>query len=602
VFPKWALFGALLSLAAVNSRAATPFFPLSEVRAGMHGIGKTVFQGDRIEEFQVEILGVLPNAGPKESVILAKLSGGPLERTGVMQGMSGSPVYIDGKLLGAVAMAFPFSKDPIAAIRPIEDMVRVTQIPANPRDITRRPDVQTIADALQQGSFGVGLASAERPSDSKLINIATPLALGGFTQRAIDAFAPQLRALGLEPCQAISGGGNAAGGGSEPFGDPKRIQPGSMISVQLMQGDMNVGADGTVTYVDGDQIYAFGHRFLAMGSTGLPFSRSEVLTLLPNVNTSFKISSPKELMGVISQDRDTAVSGRFGQRASMLPLDITVHRDGKVFETYRMNMVSDALLTPMLLQMAVYSALDATERSSGAATLAVRGSIELTDRQSIRLNDVYAADTSVAQAAAMSTATPVAYVLRSGFDSLKLKSIHLDIDAIEKKHTLEIAEVVPSVHEVRPGETLSLAVQLTADDGADETRTAVYQVPFGAPAGPLFFTVADGAQTSLTELKFALTSEPRTPEQVLSLIGRLHDNDKAYVRVWRAENSYPAGVDELPAPPPSVALVMAASLGQSGIALNTMKNSRVAEITIGTSSKEGRMVTGSKTVQVEVKQ
>ncbi len=567
----------------------------------MQGTGRTVFRGDRIEEFHVEILGVLPNAGPKESVILARLSGGPLEHTGVMQGMSGSPVYIDGKLLGAVAMAFPFSKDPVAAIRPIEDMLRVTEQPAKPGD--EHKTFQTIADAVRQGNFGLSAAASEHAGDSKLMDIATPLALGGFTQRAIDAFAPQLRALGLEPCQAISAGGSAIGGQTTPFGDRARIQPGSMISVQLMQGDMNVGADGTVTYVDEDRIYAFGHRFLAMGSTGLPFSRSEVLTLLPSVNTSFKISAPQELMGVISQDRDTAVSGRFGQRASMLPLNITVHRDGRTLETYRMNLVSDALLTPMLLQMAVYSALDATERSSGAATLAVRGAIELTDLTTIRLNDVYAADTSVAQAASLSTAVPVADVLRSGFESLKVKSINLDIDALEKKRTLEIAEVVPSVHELHAGEALSLAVQLTSDDGADETRTVLYQVPFGSPAGPLFFTVADGAQTSMTELKFALTAEPRTPEQVLSLVRRLHDNDKAYVRIWRAENSYPAGVDELPAPPPSVALVMAASLGQSGAALNTMKNSRIAEITIGTSAdRPGRMITGSKTVQVEVKQ
>lgn len=559
----------------------------------MHGVGKTVFEGDKVEDFQVEILGVLPNAGPKESVILARLSGGPLEHTGVLQGMSGSPVYIDGRLLGAVAMAFPYSKDPIAAIRPIGDMLR----PTPPSQPVHRAPLQTAAQALASGNFGAAFA-ATPSSASKLINIATPLALGGFTQRTIDAFAPQLRALGLEPCQAISAGGGSIADRDVRFGNPATVQPGSMISVQLMQGDMNVGADGTVTYVDGDVLYAFGHRFLDIGSTGIPFSRSKVLTLLADVNTSFKISAPQEPMGLILQDRDTAVSGRFGQRANMLPMEVNVHRDGRTIETYRLGMVSDPLLTPMLVQMAVFSAIDATERSAGAATLGIRGVVELNGGRKIRLNDVYAGDTSVPQIAALSTTAPIAYVLQSGFDSLKVERVSLDINASEKKQTYEIEEVVPSKHEVHPGETIQLAITLTADDGGDEIQTASYHVPVGAQAGPLFFTVADGPQTSLMELKSALSNQPRTPEQLLSMVDRLRDNDKAYVRIWRTENSYPTGVDELPAPPPSVALVLASAQGAAGLALNTTKNSQVAEITV---DGHGRMVTGSKTVQVEVK-
>lgn len=582
----------LVSQAGVAA-GATPFFPLRDVRAGMHGIGKTVFQGDKVEEFQVEILGVLPNAGPKESVILARLSGGPLERTGVMQGMSGSPVYIDGKLLGAVAMAFPFAKDPIAAIRPIDDMIRS----AGPGEITRKPRKGTVAEALRKGDFTAAFTPPDAQSDSRLINISTPLALGGFTSRTIDAFAPQMRALGLEPRQAMSAGGSTLSAATAPFGDRSKVQPGSMISVQLMDGDMSVGADGTVTYVDGDQVYAFGHRFMAVGSTGLPFARSEVLTLLANVNTSFKISVPHELMGVILQDRDTAVSGRFGERASMVPLEIQMHRPGRPNESFHMNMVDDPLLTPLLLQMAVFSTLDSTERSAGGATLAVRGSIELNGNRSIRLDDVYSGDNSVPQVASLSAATPVAYVMQSGFDSLRVKSVKLDIEALEKKRTLDIEDAVPSRRQVRPGDSVDLTVNLTADNGADESHTVRYQVPIGAQAGPLFFTVADGPQTSLVDLRFALTEEPRTAEQLLGLIGRLRDNNKAYVRVWRPETTFPAGVSELPAPPPSVALVMASSLGSGGLALGTLKNSRIAEITIDAA---GRMVTGSKTVQIEV--
>jgi len=561
----------------------------------MHGVGRTVFEGDKIEDFQVEILGVLPNAGPKESLILARLSGGPLEHTGVMQGMSGSPVFIDGRLLGAVAMAFPFSKDPIAAIRPIGDMLRSADHPGG----AKSPPHSTIAEAMQKGFFGpLPAASPAGLGDTKLINISTPLALGGFTASTIEAFAPQLRALGLEPRQALSAGGSSVSAGAAPFGDPSRVQPGSMISVQLMQGDMNVGADGTVTWVNGDQVYAFGHRFMDVGSTELPFSRSEVLTLLASVNTSFKISAPHELMGVISQDRDTAVSGKFGERAAMLPVDISIHRGGRPVESYHMSMVDDPLLTPLLLQMAVFSTLDATERAAGASTITVRGSVELNGGRSIQTNDIYSADNAAPQVASLSTVAPIAYVLQSGFDALHVKRVSLDIESLEKKRSLEIGEVVASCREVRPGDNVDLTISLTGENGVDETRTARYQVPIGAQPGPLFFTVADGSQTSLVDLRFALTVQPRTPEQLLSMIDRLRDNDKAYVRVWRAETSYPAGVDELPAPPPSVALIMASQLGPSGVALGTMKNSRVAELVI---PGGGRMVTGSKTVQVEVK-
>jgi len=561
----------------------------------MHGVGKTVFEGDRIEDFQVEILGILPNAGPKESVILARLSGGPLEHTGVLQGMSGSPVFIDGKLLGAVAMAFPFSKDPIAAIRPIADMIRSAEGSGKP------PTVQTptIAEALRKGFFGPVPQAAESGfGEGKLINISTPLALGGFTTAAVEAFAPQLRALGLEPRQALSAGGASVSAGTAPFGDPARVRPGSMISVQLMQGDMNVGADGTVTWVDGDRVYAFGHRFMDVGSTGLPFSRSEVLTLLASVNTSFKISSPQELMGVISQDRDTAVSGSFGKRADMLPVDIAVHREGRLVESYHMSMVDDPMLTPLLLQMAVFSTLDATERGAGAATIGVRGTVQLSGGRSIQLNDIYAADNAAPQLASVSTVAPVAYILQSGFDSLKVKHISLDIEALEKKRSLDIGEVVASCHEARPGDTVDLAINLTGENGVDETRTASYRIPLGAQAGPVFFTAADGPQTSLLDLRFALSAQPTNPEQLLGLLERLRDNDKVYVRVWRPETSYPAGLDELPAPPPSVALIMAAEMGPSGVALGTMKNSRIAEMVIDSG---GRMVSGSKTVQVEVK-
>src|SRR5207249_4598494 len=202
-------------------------------------IGKTVFSGDRVEEFQVEILGVLENIGPNQSLILGRLSGGPLENTGVMQGMSGSPVYVNGKLIGAVAMAFPFAKEPIAGIRPIEEMLRDTQAPP---EVTRRAAV-SLADQDLTRLFPK--RTEMTAGDMRMIVIATPISFGGFTHAAIEQFAPQLRSLGLEPRQGVTSGGRM----DTRMGDRSLLKPGSMISVQLMTGDMSMGADGTVTHI-----------------------------------------------------------------------------------------------------------------------------------------------------------------------------------------------------------------------------------------------------------------------------------------------------------------------------------------------------------------
>ncbi len=338
------LLGILL-VAAVSLSAQAGFFPLSEIRPGMRATGRTVFSGNQIEEFQAEILGVLENAGPKQSLVLARLSGGPLASTGVLQGMSGSPIYIDGRLAGAVAMAFPYSKEPIAAIRPIEDLIR-----AGDRTVERRLRAQvSLTDTdLTSGLEPVGSISA---GGARFVDIATPVSFGGFTPTAIEHFTPQLRALGLEPQQGISGGGRLQPG----LGNPVSLQPGSMISVQLLAGDMSIGADGTVTHVDGQRVYAFGHRFLSLGNTEIPFARAEVLALLPSLAASFKISAPREWMGTISDDRSTGVAGELGRRAALIPLSISItpHSTSGVAGkrlNYQMEMVSDSVLSPLLTQ------------------------------------------------------------------------------------------------------------------------------------------------------------------------------------------------------------------------------------------------------------
>lgn len=576
---------AVLALATALA-AQTGFFPLQDVKPGMRGTGRTVFSGSQVDEFQVEILGVLDNVGPKESLILARLSGGPLEHAGVMAGMSGSPVYIDGRLVGAVAMAFPFSKDPIAGIRPIQDMMRPATAPVErgaialaDRDLTRvlpRPEATLAGEA-------------------RMVDIATPISFGGFSRATLEAFAPQLRALGLEPRQGITAGGKVEPG----MGNAADLKPGSMISVELMAGDLSVGADGTVTHIDGNRVWAFGHRFLAVGSTALPFARADVIALLPNLNTSFKLASPREWMGIITQDHDTAIAGELGRRAALVPVSIGVSRAGRAVESYRVEMVNDPLLSPLLLQMAVYSAIDATERTVGASSVRVTGEVEFQNAPApVRIENMYAADNGSAMLVSLSAAVPVAYVMQSGFRALELKKVAIHIEAFAQKKQLTIDGISVSRREVRPGEKVLLNVVLAGENGAETRRQVEYQVPIGAEPGPLYFTVADANTANLADFRQVLATSPRSTGQLIATVNNLHPNTKAYIRVWRTDPAFQLEGADLPDPPASVALILAGS--QSSLAgITQTRNSKVAGMEVDAGDM---VVSGSKTIQVEIKE
>ena len=566
--------------------AATSFFPVEDIRAGMKGIGKTVFKGGRIEDFQVEILGVIENVGPKQSLILARLSGGPIDTTGVMQGMSGSPVYIDGKLIGAVAMAFPYAKEPLCGIRPIADMLGGAGKP-EPVAKVRLSDSSVLAGLPKRGETLLG--------SGKMMDISTPISFGGFTRAAIERFAPQLRALGLEPLQGVSGGGRIPAA----MGPRSALQPGSMISVGLVTGDLSMGADGTVTYIDGERIYAFGHRFLSVGSTDLPFARSEVLALLPSISSSFKISSPKEWMGSMSLDRSTAISGELGRRASMVPVSIRVASPNGKRSSYQMEMVDDRFLSPFLLQMSVFSAIDATERTVGASSIVVKGQIEFRDGSApVKLDNMYAGDGSAAPQVALSAAIPLAFVLQGGFSALRVKQVALDIESFDQKKQLQIDHVFAGHRDAHPGDRIELTVGLAGENGKLVTRKVVYAAPIGLGLGPIYFTVSDAGTANITDFRQTIGASPRSSAQLISTVNHLKVNTKAYVRVWRPDAAYQLHGEDYPAPPPSLSMILARAQTGYGGATQSL-NSKLAELEI---DGIGAVVTGSKTIQVEIKE
>jgi len=562
-------------------------------------VGRTVFHDNRVEDFQVEILGVLQNLTPRQSIILARLSGGPLQETGVLQGMSGSPVYIDGKLLGAVALGFPFSKEPIAGIQPIEQMIADATFtpPGTSRSVVAGSNRHK---ALPEAVSAIAGPSTLGSKFANLSEISTPLALSGFTNETLQAFAADFRKFGFDPQQGVSSGSPT----SQQY--TGKIEPGSMISVQLLSGDWSISADGTVTYVDGQKVYAFGHRFLNGGPTELPFARSDVVALLPTLNTSFKLCIPREWVGTILSDRATAVAGLSGRKANTLPLTISVRESNTSGHEYHFQVVNDRLLTPFIAQTAIFSAIDATERTLGAGTLRLRGHVEFDNNlPPLIVQDIFVSDSGLAQQVSADAVVTLGFVLGSGFSDLHVKQIAYELQPDDTKRQVRIAQVWASKHDVRPGDTIQVTALLEGENGIELTRTGTYQVPIGSPLGPLNITVSDANGLNGPDFAGLAQSSLHSAAELIRVIDDFRGSEAAYVRMWRQEPSFtisgPLPGGDISDPPPSVMLILAdpSNSATTSQAQTLTRGSQVAEIKLPV---DGFVVSGARTIQVEVKE
>ncbi len=604
----------LLASSALPGRSQD-FFPLSAVKPGLHGVGRTVFSGDRIEEFQVEILGVLENISPKQRIVLARLSGGPLADTGILQGMSGSPVYIDGKLLGAVALGFPFSKSPIAGIQPIESMIADANAApvAGPLPSRGRAVPAGLWSFFSHNPPNLSIAGFRDPNLStpfgSLSHIDTPVSFGGFPAATLQTLAAGFGSLGFAPVQGLSSLSPAIRAPLPTSSDAagaSQVQPGSMISVGLLAGDLNITADGTVTYVHGRQIYAFGHRFLDTGTTDLPFAHSQVIALIPNVNSSFKLSAPQSWVGSITSDRATAISGEIGRSAHTVPLTVTVHSTSTGAHLYHFQIVNDRFLTPFITQSALASVLDATERTVGRGTVRLSGSATWDNHlPSLLIRDTFVSDSGLVQQAALDAVVPLGFVLGAGFNDVHLRGLSFQIEASESKKQLRLAQAWTATQDVRPGQSFTVSALLEGENGLHLTRTFSYQVPAGAPTGPLNITVSDG--NTLNYPEFAGLNQSSVPNSVelIRLINTFRDNDAVYARLWRPQPSFTisssANSAEITDPPPSAALILSdpSDSATANAALTLTRGSEVAELS---SAIPGYVVSGAKTLQVNVKE
>ena len=548
------------------AKTNSAFFPLSELKEGLRGTARTVFRGSEPEEFNVEILGIVPGAiGPKQDMIIGRLSGGGADRTAVFAGMSGSPVYINGKLLGAISYSFPFSKEPICGITPIEQMIQIFEQTQTGKSKPREPRMVSFAElaatnwkpelprnAIVQSSIlsGGGNSSLAQISGQAFQPIATPVSFNGISQDVLNMFAPQLMSVGLLPVMGVSG---AAAVTPMKAADENTLVGGDSVSMQLSRGDYSLAAAGTVTYRDGDKVYAFGHPFLSLGTSDLPMSESHVVTVIPNLNNSFKLAVPDAMVGAMTQDRATGVFGRLGQAPKMIPVQINLETSRGQTQTLNFEVARDDFLTPLLLNITIYNSLVANERGIGEATVELDGEIQVKNQPSLKIENRFGGS-QAAQYAALSVALPVNTLLKSNFDDMEISKITLNAVSNDGNKSAVLERIAVDKTRVRAGETFEVQAYARTDSGKIFVQKIPVTIPADAPVGALSVMVGDGSviqQNSIIQ-QFV----PKTLGELVSTINKAKKSDRLYAQLFRTTSGTVVGVNEMPNLPPSVLATM----------------------------------------------
>jgi hypothetical protein len=565
----------LLAPAAALAQAPSPeapILPLAEVRPGMEGEGRTVFQGATIESFGVRILGVLENAvGPRQSLVLARLAGGPLERTGVIAGMSGSPVFVNGRLLGAIAYAFPFGKEPIAGITPIADMIAATAAPAAPRAASARirpsASAGTFAAPLDATAVAAALARPVRElvpgawrgeplppglAGATLRPLALPLVFSGFDPDTFAWARGVFSSMGFAP---VMGGGGGASPGLVPD-----LAPGAAVGVSLVEGDLDLSVSGTVTHIDHDRVYALGHPFYNLGPTQFPLKKAWVHAIFPSLQVSWKIASALDAVGTLDQDRTTAVSGRLGPLPRMMAVDLRLRSPRASERVFRFRVVEDELLTPLVTYVSLLSVLQGHERAFGAATLRIEAQLALAGGREVRLEDVVASEQPAQQAAAV-VAGPLALLAGNDFEKVAVERLTLTVDAVESREAATLVRAwVDAPLPLRPGSVVPVRVQLRTRRGETVTETLSLEVPPSATGGSYTLLIADArTMDSVEQREMRQAFVPRDMDQLLRALNRLRTGNRIYARLTRAAGGAVVGGEYLPALPGSVLSVLSSA-------------------------------------------
>ena len=497
------------------SRAGEPdpksYWDVKDIRPGMKGVGQTVMVGTKLEEFHAEVLGVMKDVNPGRDMVLCKLSGCNLEHAGIIQGMSGSPIYIDGKLLGAVAFAWEFAKDPIAGVTPFSQMIQYVRsndrrIAAESRDHAAggrfqaaRMPVSPWIDGLSGEAPGLGSSSLPIPVSGGpmggMVPIVTPLAASGFSPRALSLLNDRLRPIGMAP---MAGGAAPERIVRAEAGRP--LVPGAPLSVGLVLGDFDLSGIGTVTHVEGDRVYGFGHPMFSLGACELPMMTGYIHTVYPRASVSMKMGSPLEIVGTIDTDVSTSVAGRVGAKPDLLPMSVHV-KTGQYADahTYKVRIVREPMLLPTLIMSVLTNAVDTEGNLPDELTAKLSASIRLKDQEPITLSDTFSGPRYTGQMGASALFSPLASIVnilvRNSMGPVRIEAIECDVQIEPGRKVAGIESVRLLSDTIEPGHDLKAYVTLKPHKGERETIEVSLPIPTDFPEGPHEAVFCDAASS-----------------------------------------------------------------------------------------------------------
>lgn len=594
--------------------AQSRLMPVGEVKPGMVGIGRTVFEGAELSEFTVRIIGVLQNIqGPKRDLILARLEGGPLARTGVAAGMSGSPVYVDGRLIGAVSYSIgAFPTEAIAGITPIEEMKDAAamtsrrageaariELPITPESFAAalRQSYQRLAPFAARAADvqAVGLPAAEGGQLATMLRpIATPLLMSGFEPETVGLLTSMFRDAGFAPMAGGAAGGRARADVRASMNGP--LREGDAVGVSLVGGDLEMGATGTITHIDGNRVYAFGHPFFNLGPAELPMTRAYVYAMLPSLMSSFKISTMGDVIGTLRQDRATAIAGTLGKAPATVPMTVTLRstRDGATTSrTFTFRIGTDQTFTPLLSYVTLFNTLAGYERGFGAATFALKGVARVKGHADVTFEDIFAGD-GPTLAAATSIGGPLTMLLGNDREKVTLESMDFTIDASETPRSATIERVW--IDELRPraGRSVPLKVLTRSYRGEETISTIDVAIPVNA-SGALSVLVTDGRQLNAIEQRdMRRTLQPQSVAQMIRVLNETRRNNRIYVRLLTGAPGAVVNGEVLTSLPPSVLSVLEAD--RNGGSFSPIRSAAVGEYEIPMNVA----VVGSRTLTILV--
>jgi hypothetical protein len=542
-------FALIFLLSACPLRAAdnSAIFPLRDVKPGMKGEMYTIFSGDRIEKTDLEVIGVLHNAvGPKLDVILVRLLGDQVQQTGVVAGMSGSPVYFDGKLAGALALKLgTFTKEAIGGVTPIEDMLEVEQ---------SRPAVSPTArpsSVWEPGEAAQTFAAAGSGSKQLLVPIETPLITTGLYPETLAKFGKIFSSWGMTAM---------AGGTAAPSPDDKDLKPGDMVGFDLVRGDLSISSGCTVTMVQDNRILACGHPLFGFGKVEMPLSRAHVMMTLASAAASTKIITTGATIGTLTQDRPTAVMGTLGPGPPMIPLDVTLDTPAAE-KKYHFEVIESPQLTPTLVAAAAYNGIIGSPAYGEGSTLQLSGTIEVKGHTPVQLDDLFApADQTTPAPFYLATEVQADFgrIYSNPYESPQIGRIELHVKALPERRwaTIDSAWLDRSV--VNPGDTVKVKVLLRPYRGATFVQDIPVTIPPQTASGTLELVISDAEFLNRNVQSLAASTQGQLPglEEMIQLINRERHNDRLYATLLQPTPTVLVEDKEMPNIPASAINVL----------------------------------------------